>query len=155
MALKAIRYNSTNGTAETLCFDLRNSPCHIFGEHRKCRKYFCKNKTEDVETAKIGESPIPYFKTTSLVLSAIESITRKADRLSIEESSNRAELFMSLFGKYTGGKRLNRIQRDNYERRCTLAGQQYQKGHAWHYSPCKTMFKKSWPKNLMFHKQHS
>lgn len=134
-ARAAIRYNAGHGTTQTLQEDLKNGPHHVFGFHMKCRSYFCKRQNANEKNF------VPVLEKSGiwqLILAAVNRIVVKADRLSSEETSNRAELlYMSLVAKYTSGKRLNLIQRDSFQRRCTVAGLQYQKGHMWPISPYK------------------
>lgn len=135
-ARTAIRYNSQHGNTQTLRHDLKQGPYHVFGLHDDCRDYFCKKKGKD-------DNLVPVLEQCGmwpLILVAINRIIQKADRLSAEETSNRAELYMSLVAKYSAGKRLNLVARDNFNRRCTVAALQYQKGHIWHRSPYKKCF---------------
>lgn len=65
---------------------------------------------------------------------------------------------MNIVAKFTGGKRLNLIQRGSYERRVYLSGLRHNKKFNWHYSPYKQVVGRSpgkYFKNFMKQKTES
>lgn len=64
----------------------------------------------------------------------------KSHKLNHKETSNRAELFMSIMAKYNCGKRINLISRGGFERRANLAALQYNSGHKWQISTWRKTF---------------
>lgn len=86
--------------------DLRNTACHVFGDHTSCKPYFCnKNTTGDAEN-----NFVPDMK-KSLLFEAIQKIiyrlVNNAKSLVFNVNSNIAEVFNSIIAKFIGGKRIN------------------------------------------------
>lgn len=125
--------NTTNQTVGELRDDLKNGPAHVFGEHSRCRDYFCAKKDETNLVPRLRELGLYPF-----ILGCTEKLTRKAGRLLTNDTSNRAELFMSLVAKLNAGKRINHTLKGSYQGRCYVAGLSYQRGPgAWQRSPWK------------------
>lgn len=96
--------------------DLLNSPCHVFGEHDKCKPYFCKRGS--------GENLVPTMKQCGLwydIFSILSVIVTNAESLLMAKTNNIAEQFNSIIAKFIGGKRVNYCLRGSYETRCFAA----------------------------------
>jgi len=125
----AISYNSKNiknGTsAVTLAEDIVNIPSHIFGQHTKCKPYFCKgggqNQFAEFSKSKAGQE----------ILKSFHLLSNRSYKLIADTTSNRAESFMSLMNKITSGKRVNYAQRGGYRHRCCAAVFAYNYGGFW------------------------
>lgn len=98
--------------------DLRNGPCHVFGEHANCKTYFC-NGPKPGEENFIGQ-----MKDCGLwydIYTAISPILNNAESLLMGQTNNIVEQFNALIAKFIGGKRINYSLRGSYESRCYAA----------------------------------
>lgn len=98
--------------------DVVNAPKHIFGDHSKCRKYFCKPSEKE-------QNMIPALKESG-ILSAIEDvqkhcILRNAKSLLKDVDSNSVEQFNNVVAKVVGGKRINFSLKRSYRARSHAA----------------------------------
>lgn len=120
--------------------DLKNAPYHVLGCHTSCRQAFCKRTN-------LGEKDnVPLMESGKMmdeIISIVDKVTRKADRLVFNNTTNIAENFISLVAKFTGGKRVNYTITGSYQRRVLGATQVHSKGPSWHLSPWKIMIGKS------------
>ncbi|KAF0747565.1 YqaJ domain-containing protein, partial [Aphis craccivora] len=82
--------------------DLKNAPFHVLGSHKNCHPTYCTwsnmNEKDNVPLMESG-------KIMSEILAIVDKVTRKADRLVFNTTTNIAENFMNLVAKFTGGKR--------------------------------------------------
>lgn len=114
----AIRQNAGLNVSQ-LRDDLRNGPFHVFGDHDRCRYEYCVRKDN------LEESTVPILQESGLweaILVRLETVVQKADRLTTNETTNRAEHVMSLVSKFTGGKRIDFSKGGGYRRRDFGAG---------------------------------
>lgn len=58
-------------------------------------------------------------------------------------TNNRAEMFMSILGRFTSGKRLNLVTKGSFRKRCILTGLRYNESFEWHQKPWKSHSKRS------------
>ncbi|XP_069361994.1 uncharacterized protein [Maniola hyperantus] len=104
--------------------DLLNSPCHVFGDHEKCKPYFCKGV--------IGENFVPEMKKCGLwydLFAALSLIVTNVESLLMAQTNNIAEQFNSIIAKFIGGKRVNYCLRGSYEMRCYAAAAKQNTGN--------------------------
>lgn len=104
--------------------DLLNSPCHVFGDHDKCKAYFCKGG--------IDENVVPEMKKCGLwyeIYSILNHIVTNAESLLMAQTNNIAEQFNSIIAKFIGGKRVNYCLRGSYEMRCFAAAAKQNTGN--------------------------
>jgi hypothetical protein len=127
----AIMHNQSNRSSEsptsptTLAEDLLNIPAHVYGEHSKCKPYFCKGG---------GELEYERFRNSDAgkeIMKAFQYLANRAHRLIYDTTSNYAELFMSIMNKLTSGKRINYAQRGSYANRVCAAVFEYNYGSFW------------------------
>lgn len=98
--------------------DIVNVPMHVFGDHKKCDKYFCRKKNSKENNS------IPDLKQSGLLYKILEIFNTLADNarsLLFDSSSNSAESFNSIVAKFIGGKRINYCYRGSYQARCNAA----------------------------------
>jgi hypothetical protein len=123
------------GNVELLRRDLRNGPHHVFGDHARCRQEatstagvregYCTRKDQ------LEKNNVPFLQKTPVwtgILKALEPLVSKADRLTLNVTTNQAERFMGLVAAASGGKRVDHTKRGGYQMRCTLAGLRHTKG---------------------------
>lgn len=120
--------------------DLKNAPFHVLGSHKNCRPAYCtRSNTEENNNVPLMESG----KIMSEIIAIVDKVTRKADRLVFNTTTNIAENFMSLVAKFNGGKRVNFTRTGSYQRRVLGATQVHSRGQSWHLSPWKKLAGKS------------
>lgn len=120
--------------------DLKNAPYHVLGSHKNCRPTYCtRSNMNEKDNVPLMESG----KIMSEILAIVDKVTRKADRLVFNTTTNIAENFMSLVAKFTGGKRVNYTKTGSYQRRVLGATQVHSRGQSWHLSPWKKLSGKS------------
>ncbi len=71
------------------------------------------------------------------VLTQVDPLIRKADRMAFSETTNQAENFMRFMCKFLGGKRVNFSKRGSFTTRGLGAGLGFQGGPSWSGSPWK------------------
>ena len=126
----AINHNSKQvpTSVSDLADDIRNGPRHVFGDHTKCKQYYCKNAGTDESKGKIRNNKSAFDNVIKLAY----ILALKSETLIHNATSNLAEHCMSLIAKHIGGKQINRSQRGSYTYRCHAAGLSYQLGKRWH-----------------------
>jgi len=110
--------NKTSTSWKDLEHDLRNIPFHIFGQHYKCKKYFCDKVTTP------EENKIPAFVKMNFwapLQLALNRVVRLAKSLIEKKTTNPAENFMAVANKYIEGKRKNFGQSYHYPLRMAAA----------------------------------
>jgi len=133
-AMAAINYNYTHQkdnhnptSAMTLAQDLTNIPAHIFGEHSRCKSYFCKGQGSSKNTfSSLKSSPAG-----KELLLAFHRLSNRSQRLIYNVTSNFAECFMSVMTKCISGKRVNYAQRGSYTFRVRSAALAFNNGAFW------------------------
>lgn len=118
-------------SVETLRKDLRNVPCHVFGDHNNCRDYFCpqeKRNNQDRNDLDVMRNDQLYIE----IRREVEVLAVKAESLQRGKTSNRAECFFSVLVKFIGGKRIYLSGRGSYYRRAKLAALLYNEGYYYH-----------------------
>lgn len=124
VARKIIIHNSNQ--PGSMAEDLRNGPLHVFGQHEKCKEYYCSVKKSPPDGDKQQDNQVEILKNTApevwaLIYAANEKIALKAGRLS-NDTTNVAENFMSVINKFNCGKRLSLGRGGSYQRRVHIAG---------------------------------
>lgn len=128
-AQKAI-YANAHGDLDTLRLDIRNSVRHVFGDHSECKDYLCDKVGDVSEKHELDE--IMNCGAHHHIYGSLNILLSKIHLLIDNETSNRAELFMSILARFNMGKRLNLIQRDSFNTRSYLTGLRYNSGFTWH-----------------------
>jgi len=106
---KAVNYyqdKKNNDSWKELAEDIRNLPMHVFGEHSKCKLYFCKYINSD----QVEENLVPQvskMKFWKPLMQALNRLCTLSKSLVVKETSNKAECFMSIANKFIEGKRKN------------------------------------------------
>lgn len=133
----AIANSASENNTTQLREDLRNGQYHVFGDHSKCRDAYCKRQKvgEENKMPLISSSPV-----WPAILKALDPLVSKADKLTLNVTTNQAERFMGLITKLSGGKRKATSKSGGYKRCCLGAGLAHTKGPIWHYSPAKKLF---------------
>lgn len=104
---------------ENLRRDCINIPHHVFGDHGKCAKYFCKGKLKENEL-----NHVPLMKELGIfqkIENAFERVIYNCDSLIKKLNNNLCESCNSLHAKTGGGKRINFTQRSSYTARICAA----------------------------------
>jgi len=138
---KAIEHNSANRpitSYRTLIEDFENVLNHVFGEHRKCKPYFCTKETEGDPMSNIKKCA--FYKPLN---DAIRRGVQLAPRLIHNCISNDAEHFMSLCSKYTTGKRVYYSHRGGYNMRMTSAMFTFDDSSFWPEKIYRTLYHSS------------
>jgi hypothetical protein len=141
---KAIEYNSKSDnnpptSVKTLIEDLDNVLNHVFGDHTKCKPYFC-TKTVLPINPMIQVKKSAFFKPLS---DAIHRGIMLAPRLIHNRVSNDAENFMSICCKYISGKRVHYGARGGYNMRMTSAMFSFDDCSFWVPQLYRTVYKSS------------
>lgn len=110
---------------KNLRLDLSNIASHVYGEHKQCAQigYFCDGKRKEAEV-----NMIPSLKSAGVLVKvedALDYLSRFAESLLYNYTSNAAECCNSIISKMTGGKRLNLSKRGSYSARVTTASLHY------------------------------
>jgi len=106
---KAVNYyqdKKTDDSWRELAEDIKNIPMHVFGDHSKCKMYFCKYLTPD----ELEENLVPQvskMKFWKPLQQALNRLCVLSKSLVEKETSNKAECFMSIANKFMEGKRKN------------------------------------------------
>ncbi|CAH1107426.1 unnamed protein product [Psylliodes chrysocephalus] len=98
--------------------DLVNGPNHVFGNHQHCLETYCD------ESGNVTKNQIPFLEDSGIIYhinASLDRVVVNSHSLIKNETSNRAELFMSLLCKFNAGKRLNLTQKGSFETRAYLA----------------------------------
>ncbi|XP_044762047.1 uncharacterized protein LOC123319241 [Coccinella septempunctata] len=103
-------------------------PYHIFGNHSNCRDSYCKRKNSGEEDYTKNMTPDFFME----ILTNVEPMVHKADRLIYNETTNQAGRYMALVAKCTGGKRVNFSGSVSYTVRAYGAALSHAAGPAWH-----------------------
>ncbi|CAG4936655.1 unnamed protein product [Colias eurytheme] len=113
---KLIKKHKSNSDVQLLFEDLLISHLHGFGDHTKCKSYFCNN---------IGKTYLPNdFILSPLwqrICFVVQNVAGHARSLIYDVDSNVVERFHSLVAKLVGGKRINFSLKNSYETRCRAA----------------------------------
>ncbi|XP_044759630.1 uncharacterized protein LOC123317261 [Coccinella septempunctata] len=128
--VKSVRTIVKNNAQDTVMLrnDLRNALYHVFGNHSNCRDSYCKRKNSGEEDYTKNMTPDFFME----ILTNIEPMVHKADRLIYNETTNQAERYMALVAKCTGGKRVNFSGSVSYTVRAYGAALSHAAGPAWH-----------------------
>ena len=142
----AIRNHSATGDVAGLKHDMRNCPCHCFGDHRHCGSSFCKKAKQGDDSKYINSSTsVTHFFTElleSIPSGLLKSVDTVGDRLVskavqlVQNKTNLSENFMFIRYKMDGGKYFNRIQSGSFQHRCMAAALQVQHGPGWLADVC-------------------
>lgn len=120
----AVKYNKAvtnipyHEKINNLRTDIHNGPFHVFGDHSKCKSYYCTGPKEN------GEDVVENMKLCGLwanVMSANNFLACHTDSLLKNGTSNKAESFNSKICKFIGGKRVNFALRGSYNMRAELS----------------------------------
>lgn len=65
------------------------------------------------------------------IYAALNLLLKKADLLIDKETSNLAELYMSILVRFNMGKRLNLVGRNSFEMRACMSGLHFNDKFAW------------------------
>ncbi|XP_050679072.1 uncharacterized protein LOC126975299 [Leptidea sinapis] len=113
---KLIKKHKCDSDVQLLFDDLLVSHLHGFGDHTKCRSYFCN---------KIGQMDLPNdFILSPLwqkICFIIQNVAGHARSLLYDVDSNMVEGFNSVVAKLVGGKRVNFSLKNSYQTRCHAA----------------------------------
>ncbi|KAF2883607.1 hypothetical protein ILUMI_22574 [Ignelater luminosus] len=77
----------------------------------------------------------------------------KSHQLIDNETSNKAELFMSILVRFSMGKRLKLVQRDGFQTKCYLTGLRFNEGTSWHAAAWNNYMSSDPPKTLQTYMQ--
>lgn len=91
--------------------DLKNASYHVLGSHDNCRPAYCTRSNMD------KKNHVPLMKSGKImseILATVDKVTRKADRLVYNTTTNIAENFMSFVAKFTDCKRVNYTKTGSY-----------------------------------------
>lgn len=126
---QAITHHHKEGSHWKLLYDdIINMPYHIFGNHKKCRQYFCSgSKPKELDIVE-NVSKTELWKAID---KALERPATLAPSLVKKESSNYAECFMSVACRFVEGKRKNFGQRFLYRTRMAGAVFSYNECGYW------------------------
>ncbi len=127
----AVKYRNMNGhSAEQLRSDLLNAPKHCFGDDSACQDYYCKQiGSADNKAGIIETFPL---KLQEIIAGQVFEISEKATQLIHDCTTNKAECYISVITKFTGGKRLNLTGRGAYELQVKGAALSLNLGPTWH-----------------------
>ncbi|CAH1114767.1 unnamed protein product [Psylliodes chrysocephalus] len=114
-----------NDSVDDLQKGLLNSINHVFGDH-----FECQNDCQ--EAGNINNTILEEYGILYHIKAALDRVVMLAENLIGNETSNKAEMFMSLLAKYNAGKRLNLITRGSFETQANIAVLRYNKGINWH-----------------------
>ncbi|XP_044753601.1 uncharacterized protein LOC123313009 [Coccinella septempunctata] len=129
--VKSVRRIVKNNAHNTVMLrnDLRNAPYHVFGNHSNSRDSYCKRKNSGEEDYTKNMTPDFFME----ILTTVEPMVHKADRLIYNETTNQAEMYMALVAKCTGGEeRVNFSGSVSYTVRAHGAALSHPAGPAWH-----------------------
>lgn len=122
---KSIAHNATEiktdlfHNTQLLFEDILQAHSHAFGNHTKCKSYFCTSSS----SSQTNEVPKDFF-TSSLwqrICLIIGTVAGHARSLIHNVDSNLVESFHSVVAKFVGGKRINFSLRRGYQTRCAAA----------------------------------
>ncbi|XP_076665658.1 uncharacterized protein LOC143367585 [Andrena cerasifolii] len=122
------RYNqnvSIDERTKNLYGDIQNVPSHVFGEHAECARleYFCDGKNKENEKNIVPDlMKIGVYQDVKKIL---RPLLAHAESLLYNTTNNAVESLNGLIAKYTGGKRLNFVERGSYTGRCAAAVVEY------------------------------
>ncbi|XP_039300848.1 uncharacterized protein LOC120356095, partial [Nilaparvata lugens] len=138
---RKVEEGEINEKAEKLRLDIVNGPSHVFGEHLHCksRGYFCNGPKEN-ET-----NYIPEMKASGVLYKIMEAVNVLADHSShliYDVDSNMVEHYNAVVARFTGGKRINYIQKGSYRMGCAAAVVSHNTNQPF-YKLHKTMYKSS------------
>lgn len=110
------QYKGTDNAIQ-LHKDIMSSAEHAFGQHSKCKRYYCQETADDDNIPKeMFTSSI--WQRTKLILSQLAGHARS---LLHDVDSNAVERYHSIVAKIVGGKRINFSQKYQYNMRCNVA----------------------------------
>lgn len=68
-----------------LYHDIRNAPCHVFGQHTNCREYFCdkRDAEEECHVDRLKKCGV-----WTKIQNVVDSVAAKADSLKHNKTSN-------------------------------------------------------------------
>ncbi|XP_076279179.1 uncharacterized protein LOC143208585 [Lasioglossum baleicum] len=118
----AFRMNENVSIAEKikrLHEDIVNVTSHVFGDHRRCARYFCdgSQKEDEVNIVPDLSNQGVYKKIQDIV----NTLAAYSERLLYQSNINAVESFNAIVAKHIGGKRLNFGQRGSYNARVYAA----------------------------------
>lgn len=83
-AIKHCAEETGGKDVEGLRFDIRNVPSHVFGNHDKCREYFCSKKTQ------VDDNYLPQLNKYGVytkIQKIVDSVAAKAEFLNLNKTS--------------------------------------------------------------------
>lgn len=98
--------------------DIRNGPLHVFGDHSRCKEYFCSG-SKPGEDNLVGN--LKAYGIWQGIMSANYYLSGFVDSLLQSVTTNMVESFNSIVCKFVAGKRLNLVQRNTYTTRSELS----------------------------------
>lgn len=96
--------------------DVQNSLLHAFGDHRRCKNYYCQTEKSLMSAMEVQNSTF-WFRLKVI----IGTVASKSQSLVEDADTNTAERFNSIIAKIVGGKRVNFSMRRAYQGRCAAA----------------------------------
>ncbi|KAL0894185.1 hypothetical protein ABMA27_014210 [Loxostege sticticalis] len=126
---RAIDHHKSNSESENrahiepLYNDIMRAHSHAFGDHSRCKPYFC-SKTTTAQIAEHEKSVNKHFFSSSLwtrICFIISSVASHAPSLINDVDSNSVERYNSIVAKLVGGKRINYSLKGSYQNRCNAA----------------------------------
>lgn len=117
--VKAIKQHKNYSDVEFLFDDILRCHTHAFGDHTKCKAYFC-TKVGEVDKNKVSDG----FFTSALwqrINFIMQSVAAHSRSLIYDLDSNRVENVHSVVAKYVGGKRINFSKKKSYSLRVHAA----------------------------------
>lgn len=117
VVVKAIRQYKNSNDVTNLHQDIITAPDHAFGNHSKCKDYFCSKSEADekVDNEMFSNS---IWQRIKLIMTQLAAHARS---LILDVDSNSVERYHSVVAKFVGGKRINFSQRFQYQMRCNAA----------------------------------
>lgn len=116
--IKAIRKHKANSDVQLLFDDILRCHPHAFGDHSRCRNYFCqKIGTVDNSIA----SDFFFSALWQRINFLVQGVAAHARSLIHDVDSNRVENFHSVVAKFVGGKRINYSKKNSYQMRVHAA----------------------------------
>lgn len=114
---KCIKKHKYDSAVEMLFEDILLSHHHAFGNHFKCKSYFCNQVGVSSQSINDIFSSALWQKICYLV----QGVASHARSLHYDVDSNAVENFHSIVAKFVGGKRINFSKKNSYSTRCFAA----------------------------------
>ncbi|KAJ8732007.1 hypothetical protein PYW08_014737 [Mythimna loreyi] len=124
------KYKSEKEKPETITSfrnEVQNSIYHAFGNHEKCKDYYC-SKDKSLQSNIEIENTTIWFRIKMI----IQSVLSKSRSMLEDVDTNTVECFNSVVAKIVGGKRINYSLRRGYRARCSAAVLSFNNPHPRH-----------------------